>query len=87
MRRSLALSIAIVLSCLAAATGAFFAGRAGGPNLVIAARAGSLAGSRSGAQAGSVAGQRAGYRIGYSAGYRRGYSAAYRLAFQRALGR
>ena len=87
MRRSLAFSIAIVLSCLGAATGAFFAGRAGGPNLVMAARAGSLAGSHSGAQAGSVAGQRAGYRVGYHAGYRYGYPAAYRQAFQRMLGR
>lgn len=86
MRGSLLYSLATALSCLAAAAGGFFAGRAGGPNLTIAVRDGRLSGEHAGSAAGFSAGAHAGYRSGYSAGYRHAYGAAYRLAYQRELG-
>jgi hypothetical protein len=85
MSRSLLLSVATALTCLGAATGAFFAGRAGGPDLKIVARAAGVSGAQSGAQAGSNAGRTIGYHAGYSAGYHHAYSRAYRLAYSRAL--
>jgi hypothetical protein len=87
MRGSLLVSLAMALVCLGAAAGAFLAGRSGGPDLAIAARAGSLAGARSGARAGSSAGRLAGYQAGYHAGYRHAYAPAYRLAYRQVLGR
>lgn len=86
MSRSLLLSVATALVCLGAGTGAFFAGRAGGPNLTIVARAASSAGAQSGAQSGSNAGRTAGYRVGYSVGYHHAYGVNYRVAYRRALG-
>jgi len=85
MGRSLLYSLGIALSCLAAAAGGFLAGRAGGPDLSNAARAGNLAGNHAGATAGSRAGQVAGYRAGYRAGYHHAYAGAYRLAYRREL--
>lgn len=86
MSRSLLLSLATALTCLGAGTGAFFAGRAGGPNLTIVARAASTAGAQSGTQSGSAAGRRAGYAAGYGAGYHHVYGASYRVAYRRELG-
>jgi hypothetical protein len=86
MSRSLLLSVATALTCLAAGTGAFFAGRSGGPNLAFVTRAASQAGAQSGAHAGSKAGRLAGYRAGYSAGYHHAYSAAYHAAYHHAVG-
>jgi hypothetical protein len=86
MSRSLLLSVATALTCLGAGTGAFFAGRAGGPNLTIVARAASSAGAQSGAQSGANAGLTAGYRAGYSVGYHHAYGTNYRAAYRRALG-
>ena len=83
MGRSLLFSLAIVLCCLAAAMGAFLAGRAGGPDLAAAVRRGSLAGVRSGARVGSGMGRRAGYRAGYDAAYHAAYLDAYRRALKR----
>jgi hypothetical protein len=80
MWRPLLYSLAIVLSCLAAAAGGFLAGRSGGPNIAHAARGGSVVGSHDGARAGSAAGKLAGYRAGYQAGYHRAYSTSYRKA-------
>ena len=86
MSRSLLLSVATALTCLGAGTGAFYAGRAGGPNLTIVARAASTAGAQSGAQSGSNAGRKAGYRVGYPAGYHHAYGVNYRVAYRRGLG-
>ena len=86
MSRSLLLSLATALVCLGAGAAAFLAGRAGGPNLTIVARAASTAGAHSGAQSGSSAGRAAGYRVGYGAGYHRAYGTSYRVAYRRALG-
>jgi hypothetical protein len=85
MTRALLLTIALAISCLGAAAGAFLASRASGPDLSIVSRAGSFDGARSGARAGSSAGQLAGYRAGYHAGYHHAYGRAYRLAYLRAL--
>ena len=87
MTRSLLLTIALAISCLGAATGAFLAGRASGPDLNIVARAGTSVGYRSGARAGASSGRRAGYQAGYRAGYEHAYARAYRTAYSRALGR
>lgn len=86
MSRSLVLSVATVLTCLGAGTGAFFAGRAGGPNLRIVAHTASTAGAQSGAQSGLSAGRSAGYRAGYGVGYHRAYGTTYRVAYRNALG-
>ena len=86
MSRSLLLSVATALTCLGVATGSSFAGREGGPNLTIVARAGSAAGVQSGIRSGSSAGSLAGYRAGYSAGYHRAYPLAYRSAYRRVVG-
>lgn len=87
MRRSLLCSLAIALSCPGVAVGGFLAGRAGGPDLAAAARAGALAGARAGAHVGSTKGRLAGYRAGYAAGYHHAYASAYALAYREALNR
>lgn len=84
MRRSLLVSVAVALSCLGAGAGGFLAGRAGGPDLKLTVRAGSLAGARSGSQVGARAGDSDGYRAGYKAGSANAYWPAYRLAYRRA---
>ena len=86
MWRPLVYSLAIVLSCLAAAAGGFLDGRSGGPNLATAARGGAVAGTHDGARAGARAGRLAGYRAGFHAGYHHAYSRAYRLAYGKAAG-
>ena len=86
MSRALLVSVATALSCLGAGAGAFFAGRAGGPNLAMVARTASQLGAQSGARDGSGAGKLAGYRAGYSAGYHHAYPSAYRAAYRRARG-
>jgi hypothetical protein len=86
MWHSLLYSLAIVLSCLAAAVGGFSLGRSGGPDVAGAANKGALAGFRDGARAGLGAGQAAGYRSGYHAAYHHIYARAYRTAYNRALG-
>jgi hypothetical protein len=85
MSRSLLLSVATALICLGAGTGAFFAGRAGGPNLTIVARTASTAGAQSGAQSGSNAGRIAGYHTGYRVGYHSAYGASYRQTYRSVL--
>lgn len=87
MRRSLLFSVAIVLSCLAAGTVGFYAGRYGGPDLAIVARTGSQAGAQSGSRVGAATGRRAGFRAGYRIGFQGIYGHAYQVAYQRALGR
>jgi hypothetical protein len=87
MTRALLASVATALTCLGAGVGAFLAGRSGGPNLVMVARAGSQAGQQSGARAGSSAGRLAGYRVGYGAGYHHAYPGAYHAAYKHAIGR
>ena len=87
MWRPLLYSLAIVLSCLAAAVGGFSAGRSGSADLAGAARDGALVGNHDGAEAGTRAGALAGYRSGYHAGYRHTYARAYRLVYRRELGR
>lgn len=87
MWRSLLSSLAIILSCLAVAIGAFYAGRAGGPDLAIARHAGAVAGQLAGTDAGSSAGRHDGYGAGFLAGYRPAYAAAYRDAYRRVAGR
>lgn len=87
MSRSLVLSIVTALTCIGAGTGAFFAGRAGGPNLGIVARTASTAGAQSGAQSGASAGRIAGYHAGYTVGYLHAYGTSYRVAYRNAVGR
>ena len=83
MWRSLLSSLAIILSCLAVAVAAFYAGRAGGPDLAVARRAAAVTGQQQGTQAGANAGRHDGYRAGFLAGYRPAYAAAYRRAYGR----
>lgn len=87
MTRALVVSVITALSCLGAGTGAFFAGRAGGPNLATVKLHATYAGQQSGARDGSSAGRLAGYHAGYSAGYHHAYRSAYRVAYRRALNR
>jgi hypothetical protein len=82
MWRSLLSSLAIILSCLAVAVAAFYAGRAGGPDLAIARHAAAVAGQQQGTQTGARAGRHDGYRAGFLAGYRPAYAAAYRRAYR-----
>lgn len=87
MTRSLVLTVALAVCCLGAATAAFMAGRANGPDLRLLARSATSSGVRLGARAGSAAGQRAGFRAGYTAGYKHAYPLAYRTAYLRAAHR
>ena len=83
MTRSLVLTVVLALCCLGAATAAYMAGRASGPDLSIAARSGTWSGVRMGARAGSAAGRKAGFRTGYSAGYKHAYPLAFHTAYLR----
>lgn len=86
MSRALVLSVATALACLGAGAGAFLAGRNGGPDLALVARAAAHAGASSGRHSGSAAGFAAGYKVGYRGGYHHAYSAAYGPAYRRAVG-
>jgi hypothetical protein len=87
MTRSLLLTIALAITCLAAAAGAFLAGRSNAPDLSMLARAGTFAGARSGARSGAAAATQAGYRAGYQVGYERAYPGAYKTGYLTAVGR
>lgn len=87
MSRALLVSVLTALSCLGAGVGAFFAGRAGGPDLATVRLQATYAGQQSGARDGSRAGRLAGYQAGYSAGYHHAYPVAYRIAYRHALNR
>jgi hypothetical protein len=87
MTRSFLLTVALAITCLGAATGAFMAGRSNGPDLSIVAHAGNQAGARSGFRAGVGSGREAGFRLGYQAGYKSAYDRAYRTAYLHAAAR
>jgi hypothetical protein len=70
MTRSLLLTIALAITCLAAAAGAFLAGRSNAPE-------------RSGAAAATQAGYRAGYQVGYERAYPGAYKTGYLTAVGR----